>query len=47
MTLIILIKNHPLTPSKLKPGEPYNDGGGVALRWGHHFPERTVVYQEL
>ena len=24
MTLIILIKNHPLTPSKLKPGEPYN-----------------------
>ena len=24
MTIIILIKNHPLTPSKLKPGEPYN-----------------------
>ena len=24
MTLIILIKKHPLTPSKLKPGEPYN-----------------------
>ena len=24
MTIIILIKNHPLTPSKLKPDEPYN-----------------------
>ena len=24
MTLIVLIKNHPLTPSKLKPGEQYN-----------------------
>ena len=24
MTVIILIKYHPLTPSKLKPGEPYN-----------------------
>ena len=24
MTIIILIKNHPLTPSKLKPDEPYD-----------------------
>ena len=24
MTIIILIKNHPLTPTKLKPDEPYN-----------------------
>ena len=24
MTVIIMIKYHPLTPSKLKPGEPYN-----------------------
>ena len=24
MTVIVMIKYHPLTPSKLKPGEPYN-----------------------
>ena len=24
MTIIVMIKYHPLTPSKLKPGEPYN-----------------------
>ena len=24
MTILVLIKNHPLTPSKLKPGESYN-----------------------
>ena len=24
MTILVMIKNHPLTPSKLKPGENYN-----------------------